>query len=97
MNKNLIMAAIAGEEVPVINEVAKAEGVRPNILLKQVALGRVVIIQRDGKQPIGHRREPEDKDQCQHWDLSRSLNTGRRTCSICGKYRAVAIMGDCLK
>jgi phosphomethylpyrimidine synthase len=53
MNKNLITAAIAGEEVPVINEVAKAEGVRPNFLLKQVALGRVVIMQRDGKQPIG--------------------------------------------
>jgi len=53
LNKNLFDAVIAGKEVQAIYAVAKAEGVRPNFLLKQVALGRVVIMQRDGKQPTG--------------------------------------------
>ena len=52
-NENLLEAAIAGKEVPAISIVAKAEGLRPNALLKQVASGRVIIMQRDGKQPIG--------------------------------------------
>jgi phosphomethylpyrimidine synthase len=52
-NANLLEAAIAGKEVPAISIVAKAEGLRPNALLKQVASGRVIIMQRDSKQPIG--------------------------------------------
>jgi thiamine biosynthesis protein ThiC len=49
MNKNLLTAAIAGEEVPVIDEVAKTEGVRPDFLRRQIASGRVAVMQRDGK------------------------------------------------
>ncbi len=50
---NLLEAAIAGREAPAINAVAKTEGVRPDFLLRQVATGRVVIMQRDGKPPLG--------------------------------------------
>lgn len=53
MNENLLDTAIAGKEVQAIYAVAKTEGVRPTLLLKQVASGRVVILQRDGKQPVG--------------------------------------------
>jgi phosphomethylpyrimidine synthase len=53
LDENLLDAAIAGKEVQAIYAVAKAEGVRPNILLKQVSLGRIVIMLRDGKQPLG--------------------------------------------
>ena len=53
LNENLLDAANAGKEVQAIYAVAKAEGVRPTFLLKQVASGRVVILQRDGKQPVG--------------------------------------------
>jgi phosphomethylpyrimidine synthase len=53
LDKNLLKAAIAGEEIPAIIAVAKAEGVKPQILLKQVALGRVAIMQRFGKPLIG--------------------------------------------
>ena len=53
MNENLLDAANAGREVQAIYAVAKAEGVRPPFLLKQLASGRVVILQRDGKQPVG--------------------------------------------
>ena len=53
MNENILDAAIAGEEVQAIYAVAKAEGVRPTLLLKQVGSGRVVILQRDGKKPVG--------------------------------------------
>jgi len=53
LNENLLDAAIAGKEVQAIYAVAKAEGVRPNFLMKQVALGRVVIMQRDCNQPLG--------------------------------------------
>ena len=52
-NENLLEAAIAGKEVPAISIVAKAEGLRPNALLKQVASGRVIIMQTDGKQRLG--------------------------------------------
>jgi phosphomethylpyrimidine synthase len=51
--ENLIEAAIAGREAPAINAVAKTEGMRSDYLLKQVATGRVVIMQRDGKPPLG--------------------------------------------
>ncbi|MGA9098167.1 MAG: phosphomethylpyrimidine synthase ThiC [Methanotrichaceae archaeon] len=53
MDNNLLEAAIAGGDVPVINAVAKAEGVVPNVILRQIARGRIVIMQRDGKPPIG--------------------------------------------
>lgn len=53
LNENLLDTAIAGKEVQAIYAVAKTEGVRPTLLLKQVASGRVVILQRDGKQPVG--------------------------------------------
>jgi phosphomethylpyrimidine synthase len=53
LNENLLDAAIAGKEVQAIYAVAKAEGVRANFLMKQVALGRVIIMQRDGNRPLG--------------------------------------------
>ena len=53
MNKNLLMAAISGEDVQVIDEVAKTEGVKPDILRRQIASGRVVVMQRDGKRSLG--------------------------------------------
>lgn len=53
LNENLIDATKAGKEVQAIYAVAKAERVRPTFLRKQVASGRVVILQRDGKQPVG--------------------------------------------
>ena len=53
MNKNLLLDAIAGKENSVINEVADAEGVKPNFLQRQIASGRIVVMQRDGKPPLG--------------------------------------------
>jgi phosphomethylpyrimidine synthase len=53
MSKNLLEAAIAGREVQVINSVAKVEGMRPDFLLRQIASGRIVIMQRDGKPAVG--------------------------------------------
>ncbi|MCK9440351.1 MAG: phosphomethylpyrimidine synthase ThiC [Methanothrix sp.] len=53
MDKNLLTAAIAGEEVPVIDEVAKTEGVKPDFLRRQIASGRVAVMLRDGKPSLG--------------------------------------------
>jgi phosphomethylpyrimidine synthase len=53
MNKNLLPAAIAGKETSVINEVADAEGVTPIFLCRQIASGRIVVMQRDEKPPLG--------------------------------------------
>ena len=53
MNKNFLEAAIAGEEVPVIDEVAKTEGVDSDFLRRQIASGRIVVMQRDGEPPLG--------------------------------------------
>ena len=53
MDKNLLMAAIAGEEVPVIDEVAKTEGVKPDFLRRQIASGRVAVMLRNGKPSLG--------------------------------------------
>jgi phosphomethylpyrimidine synthase len=53
LDKNILEAAIAGRNIPVINVVATAEGVMPNFILRQIARGRVVVLQRDGKRPIG--------------------------------------------
>ncbi len=47
------MAAIAGEDVPVIDEVAKTEWVKPDFLRRQIASGRVAVMQRDGKPSLG--------------------------------------------
>jgi len=53
LNENLLEAVIAGKEVPVINSVAKAEGMRPDFILRQIASGRIVIMQRNGKPAVG--------------------------------------------
>ena len=53
LNKNLLEAATAGRDDPVINIVAKAEGVIPNVIMRQIAKGRIVVMHRDGKLPIG--------------------------------------------
>ncbi len=53
MDKNLLTAAIAGEDVPVIDEVAKIEGVKPDFLRRQIASGRVAVMLRDGEPPLG--------------------------------------------
>lgn len=53
MNKNLLLAAIAGKEASVIDEVADAEEVEPNFLRRQIASGRVIVMQRDGMPPLG--------------------------------------------
>lgn len=53
MNENLLYAANAGKEVRAISIVARAEGIRPVLLSKLVASGRAVIMQRDGKPPLG--------------------------------------------
>ncbi len=53
MSENILESANAGEEGQAIYAVAKAEGVKSTFLLKQVALGRVAILQRAGKQPVG--------------------------------------------
>ncbi len=53
MSENLLEAAIADRDVQVINSVAKVEGIRPNFLLKQIASGRIAIMQREGKPAVG--------------------------------------------
>ncbi|OPY45295.1 MAG: thiamine biosynthesis protein ThiC [Methanosaeta sp. PtaU1.Bin028] len=53
LNENLLDAARLGRGSPAISEVARAEGLRPAFLQKQVALGRAVIMQRDGQAPLG--------------------------------------------
>jgi len=53
MNRSLLLAVIAGRETSVIDEVADSEEVEPNFLRRQMASGRVVIMQRDGEPPLG--------------------------------------------
>jgi phosphomethylpyrimidine synthase len=53
MNKNLLLAAIAGKDSFVINEVADKEGVEPNFLCRQIASGRIVIMKRGKKPSLG--------------------------------------------
>jgi phosphomethylpyrimidine synthase len=53
LSENLLEAAIAGRDVPIINAAARIEEIRPNFLLKQIALGRAVVMQREGKPPVG--------------------------------------------
>ena len=53
LSENLIEAAIAGRDHPVISAVAKAEGVSPSFLQRQIASGRIVVMQRRGKPPVG--------------------------------------------
>jgi phosphomethylpyrimidine synthase len=52
-DKNLLLAAIAGKETSVIDKVADLEGVKPNFLCRQIASGRIVVMQRDGEPPLG--------------------------------------------
>ena len=51
--ENILQAAIGGREPPAVRMVAEAEGISSAVLLKQVATGRVVIMQRDGRPPLG--------------------------------------------
>jgi phosphomethylpyrimidine synthase len=53
LSENLLEAAVAGRDLPVINAVAKAEGVRPSFIQRQIASGRIVVMQRRGKPPVG--------------------------------------------
>ncbi|MCJ7445198.1 MAG: phosphomethylpyrimidine synthase ThiC [Methanotrichaceae archaeon] len=53
LDENLLDAAIAGKDILAVNKVGTAEGVNPNFLLRQIALGHVVIMQRFGEEPIG--------------------------------------------
>lgn len=53
MSGNLLEAATAGREVPVVNSIASVEGVSPAFLLKQIVSGRIVIMQREGKPAVG--------------------------------------------
>jgi phosphomethylpyrimidine synthase len=53
VSEKILEAAIIGKEVSAIQAVAKAEQVRPDFLLKQIALGRIIIMQRHGKPPVG--------------------------------------------
>lgn len=45
--------ALAGKETDVIKRAARIEGMKPSIMVKLVASGRVVIMQREGKPPVG--------------------------------------------
>jgi len=53
MNRNLLLDAISGRETSVIDEVADLEDVKPNFLQRQIASGRIVVMQRDGEPPLG--------------------------------------------
>jgi len=53
MNGNLLELAKKGKMPPAVKEVAKAEGMAPEILFKRLAKGRIVIMQRDGKPSVG--------------------------------------------
>ncbi len=53
MSENLLEAATAGREIPVINSIANAEEVRPDFLRRQIASGRIVIMQREDKPAVG--------------------------------------------
>jgi len=53
LSENLLLAAIAGKDLQIINEVADTEGVSPDFLRMQIASGRVVIMQRCEKPPVG--------------------------------------------
>ncbi|OPY55114.1 MAG: thiamine biosynthesis protein ThiC [Methanosaeta sp. PtaU1.Bin055] len=53
MDETILEAAAVGREVPAVLEVAEAEGLSPVLLLKQVSSGRVVIMQRDERPPLG--------------------------------------------
>lgn len=44
---------MAGREQPVIDAVAEAEGVSPAFLQGQIASGRIVVMQRSGRPPVG--------------------------------------------
>ncbi len=53
MSENLLEAAIAGRDHPVIDAVAEVEGVSHAFLQGQIATGRIVVMQRREKPPIG--------------------------------------------
>ncbi|MDH7593043.1 MAG: phosphomethylpyrimidine synthase ThiC [Methanomicrobiales archaeon] len=53
MNGTLLERARSGAGDEAIRAVARSEGVRPELLRKQVASGRAVIVQREGKRPVG--------------------------------------------
>lgn len=45
--------ALAGKETHVIRRAARIEGIKPSMMMKLVASGRVVIMQRKGRAPVG--------------------------------------------
>jgi phosphomethylpyrimidine synthase len=53
MNDNLLELSRKGRMPPAVRAVAKAEGVSAKVLLDRLASGRVVIMQREGKPPVG--------------------------------------------
>ncbi|MDM7933969.1 MAG: phosphomethylpyrimidine synthase ThiC [Methanothrix sp.] len=53
LGNGLLTAARSGRSHPAIEEVAKAEGLRPSFLRRQIALGRVVVMQRESQQSLG--------------------------------------------
>ncbi len=53
LGESLLEAAIAGKDNPVISAVAKGEGVSSSFILRQIASGRIVVMQRCKKSPVG--------------------------------------------
>jgi len=53
MNDNLLELARKGRMPPAVRAVAKVEGISAKVLLERLASGRVVIMQREGKPPVG--------------------------------------------
>jgi phosphomethylpyrimidine synthase len=53
MVETLLQLAKKGKMSPVVKRVAKIEGIDAKVLLKKIALGRVVIMQRKEKSPVG--------------------------------------------
>jgi phosphomethylpyrimidine synthase len=52
-NEGLLVGSVAGIDAEAIEAVAKREGVSPSFLRKQVAVGRAVLMVREGKPPLG--------------------------------------------
>jgi len=53
LGESLLAAAVAGSDHPVIELVARAEGVSHSFLHRQIASGRIVVMQRQGNSPVG--------------------------------------------
>jgi len=53
MKGNLLELARQGRMSPAVKQIAKAEGVRPEMIVRGLASGRIVIMQREGKPSVG--------------------------------------------